>query len=180
MIGTRIVAFTVAVVLGPAGTAGCSGDKRQRSMSPAASVPAADPAVDYRDPAQVCGAFAAAVQKADTILDSGPGDAYQRAAPYADAALGAAIVDEQTAASQLRWLEWASHRAYVEVGIDSYAGNALPPEADGVRYQAVLVTAQPVGRDGWRGPIGRYAVFCSLRPVGDGWRISDYDIEELT
>ena len=168
----RIVVLLVAAVL----AAACSpAAPRRTAPSPVLTLPAPDPAIDYSHPERVCAAFGAAVYRVDTTVDTGPADAYHRAAAYVDAALAAAISGQQPVQTP-QWQEWASHRARVEVRVDPYAGDALPPARDDEQHHGVLVTAVPVGRDGWRGPAALRTVVCTLRPAGgSGWRISGYE-----
>ncbi len=121
-------------------------------------------------------AFAVAVFRVDTTVDGGPGDAYRRAAAYMDASLTAEVVAERSLPVTVEWQEWVAHRAYVDVDVEPYAGDALPPAGGDKRYEAVLVASRPVGRDGWRGPEQQYTVECVLRSAGGGWRVSGYEI----
>ncbi|WP_230415874.1 hypothetical protein [Micromonospora tarapacensis] len=132
--------------------------------------------MDYRDPPAVCEAFAATVHRIDTTVDQDPANAYQRSAAYLNATLAAAVASRDPVRQTPRWQEWTLHRASTEVQVGPYAGDALPPDTDEQRHHATLITTQPVGRDGWRGPVERHTVVCTLRPTTVGWRISDYEI----
>jgi hypothetical protein len=143
------------------------------SPSPAA----ADPAVDYRDPAAVCGAFVRALYARDTATDSGPADAYRRAAAYADARYAQAIADPR--ALQLPdWQEWLDHRAAVAVDVQPLTGD-IDVDATGHQVRAMAVTAVAQGRDGWTGQSMRTHVTCDLSPAPEGWRVGSYTLQVI-
>ncbi|MDG4784931.1 hypothetical protein O7626_03115 [Micromonospora sp. WMMD1102] len=124
----------------------------------------------------MCEAFAAAVHRIDTTIDEDWAAAYQRAVAYLDATLAGSAALRDPVRQTVQWQEWVHHRAHTEVQIAPYAGDALPPDTAEQRHHAVLITVQPIGRDGWRGPLERHTVVCALQPSTGGWRISDYEI----
>lgn len=69
----------------------------------AAVSPPAQPGFDYADPGEVCRRFTAALYSADTNRDTGPGDAYIRAAAYMRGALAG---QSEAAARDGRWTTW--------------------------------------------------------------------------
>ena len=174
---SRIPALLAVVFM--AGLLGaCSAAAPQpRPPQPSAASPLlVDPSVDYRDPSAVCAAFAAAAFRVDTAVDRDRAGVYRRAAMYLDARLAAAVVDQDSARQTPLWQELVQHRAYTEVQVVPYAGDALPPDTAEQRHVGALVTVRPIGRDGWRGTLERHTVVCGLRPSTVGWRISEYEI----
>ncbi|TCB89431.1 hypothetical protein E0H26_27880 [Micromonospora zingiberis] len=157
--------------------AACSAAAPQPRPQPFEASPLlVDPSVNYRDPYAVCAAFAVAVHRVDTAVDRDRADVYRRAAMYLDARLAATVVDQDSARQTPQWQELVHHRAYTEVQLGPYVGDALPPDTAEQRHVGALVTVQPIGRDGWRGPLVRHTVVCGLRPSTVGWRISEYEI----
>ncbi|MGI5213875.1 hypothetical protein [Plantactinospora sp. CA-290183] len=124
----------------------------------------------------MCEGFAATAHRIDTTIDQDPAAAYQRSVAYLDARLAAAVARRDPVRQTVQWQAWIHYRAYTEVQVAPYAGDALPPDTAEQRHHAVLVTVQPVGRDGWRGPLERHTVVCTLQPSTIGWRISGYEI----
>jgi len=165
------------MLLVAAAVSGCSpsAPKPAPDVSATAAASAADPAVDFHEPGQVCDAFAAAVYLVDTTVDRAPQDGYRRAAAYLDTRLTAVLAVTHPVPQTVQWQNWAVHRAYADVRLDPYAGDALPPPTDGEAHRAVVVTVWPIGRDGWRGPAQRHTVVCTLRLADTGWRVSDYE-----
>ncbi|MDG4833025.1 hypothetical protein O7627_27510 [Solwaraspora sp. WMMD1047] len=139
--------------------------------------PVADQKIDYRDPDAVCRAFAETVHTVDTTTDAGPTDAYRRAIAYLDETLTGAVADVSTHRPSPRWQRWTQHQVRTQVRLHPYAGDALGPDGDQETHRAVLVSASPVGRDGWRDTETHHTVYCTLRLVADGWRLSGYSIE---
>ncbi|MFK3984488.1 hypothetical protein ACI2K4_29455 [Micromonospora sp. NPDC050397] len=178
MILTRRLPFLLAIALTAGFLGACSATRPQpRPQASATPAPlAVDPSVDYRDPSAVCEAFAIAAHRIDTAVDQGPADAYQRTAAYLDATLAAAATVRDSVRQTPQWQEWALHGASTDVQIGPYAGDALPPDTAEQQHRTVLITSQPVGREGWRGPLERHTVVCTLRLTTVGWRISDYEI----
>lgn len=173
MVHTR---STLAVALAfTAGMLSCSTVAPYPTPTTPTTPPASDPAVDYGDPSRVCGAFAAAVFRVDTAVDRGPEDGYRRAAAYLDGPLAAAVAAAPPVPLTPQWQQWVAHRAYVEVRVAPYAGDALPPSTDDEVHHAAVITARPVGRDGWRGPAQRSTVTCTLRRGDGGWRVTGYE-----
>jgi len=181
--GSRRAAAVVAAALVVLVTAGCSlltpsgpapspGPDR---TAPVGTNAAGDPAVDYHDAEAVCDAFSSALLTVDTTSDRSPGDALARAARYATAGLLAAA---PPAGVDARWQEWTGHQAHTRVTTSAYAGDAGGPDE---RPRAVrLARVTPVGRDGWQGPVSRYAVHCALEAHGDGaLRVTGYELEPL-
>jgi hypothetical protein len=149
-----------------------------RSKSPGAqpsAAAAADPAVDYTDPDAVCAAFARAINARDTASDVDAGDAYRRAAAYADARYAAAV-DEQQPTDLPDWAQWSEHRAVVEVSVTPLAGD-VDVDVDTHSSRVVAVTAIPTGRDGWTGPPLRTLITCDMGRTGGGWRVSGYTVQ---
>jgi len=133
--------------------------------------------IDSRDPDRVCQAFGEAIHRIDTTRDAGPTDAYRRATVFMDAALAATVNRQPSVPPGSQWRRWAAHRAYTEVRAGPYAGDALPEPTDTDLYHAAVITVQPVGRDGWRGPTEHHIVMCRLRPTETGWRVNAYETE---
>lgn len=168
-----MAAIAVAVAAG-----GCtSAPPSRHAATPSAAVVSAagDPNVDLHDPRQVCEAFAAAVYRVDTAVDGGPQDAYRRAAPYLSPALAASIAGATPARQTSQWEQWIRHRAFTEVQVAAYAGDALPESTADEQHHAAIVTVRPTGRDGWHGPQQRHTVVCVLQPGTAGWQISSYE-----
>jgi hypothetical protein len=139
----------------------------------AAVAPPAEPGFDYADPQEVCRRFAAAFYSADTTRDTGPGDAYARAARYMDGALAG-----QSAAAERdgRWHTWAEHRARLETRVDALTDPHQSPDSTTTAYRAAVVVTTPVGEDGWRGWSETSSIYCTLRANDTGWRVAHYDI----
>lgn len=167
--------LTVLMAALAIGTSGCSSSPPSSLPPVSATAPAANPSVDYREPRQVCDAFAVAVYRVDTTVDRGPQDAYRRATAYVDAELAAAVAAAPAAPLTPLWQQWTAHGVYVDVQTAKYAGDALPSATDGEQHHATVVTTRPVGRDGWHGPAQRRTVVCTLRQGGAGWRVSAYE-----
>lgn len=161
-------AFSVAA-------SGCASSAQGPAPVASATLPGADPAVDYHEPGQVCDAFAAAVYRVDTTVDRGPEDAYWRAAAYMDAPLAAAVAVAYPVPQTPQWQQWAEHRGYTDVQVDPYAGDALQPVTVREAHHAAVVMVMPIGRDGWRGPAQRRTVVCTLVAADTGWRVSSYE-----
>lgn len=174
----RTLTLSVTASFIAAATTGCS--LLAPNSAPVASVlptrSTADPSVDYNKPAHVCEALAATVHRVDTVVDQGPQDAYRRATAYMDPQLAKAIAVTHAVPETVQWQQWRAHRAYVDVRLDPYAGDALPEPNAGEQHHAVLVTVWPIGRDSWRGPAQRRTVVCALRAAVTGWRVSGYEI----
>ena len=135
--------------------------------------PPTDPGADYGDPGAVCRAFSAALYSADTTRDSGPGEAYLRAAVYMNGALAA-----QSAGAQRdgRWDTWRSHDARLDTRVAAYADVHAEPDSSVTAYRAQKVSTTPVGADGWRGWAEDNLIYCTLSHGASGWRVSDYVI----
>ncbi|GFJ77528.1 hypothetical protein Phou_017080 [Phytohabitans houttuyneae] len=73
---TLVLLATAAVAA--ACSSGCSPASPPTAPATSATAAAADPAMDYRGPARVCRAFAAALHRADTTVDGGPDEAVAR------------------------------------------------------------------------------------------------------
>ncbi|MFI7025138.1 hypothetical protein ACIBMZ_20715 [Micromonospora sp. NPDC049900] len=169
-----LLAVAIAAVL----LGACSATTPQPRPQPSVAVSPqlVDPSVDYHDPHAVCAAFAVAAHRVDTAVDRDPTDVYRRAAMYLDARLAAAVPDQDSVRLTPQWQELTHHRAYTDVQVGPYAGDALPPDTAEQRHVGALVAVQPIGRDGWRGTIERHTVMCGLRPSTIAWRISEYEI----
>ena len=142
--------------------------------------PPVDATTDYRNPAEVCLRFAAAVYRRDTTTDSGPGDAYRRAAAYMTGELAAAVAAQAHAERDASWNRWRAHRGFTDPTVVPLVDEEQPADTVREAYRAASVTVAPVGRDGWRGPVERHAVYCILH--GDDqkrWRVADYDVSDL-
>jgi hypothetical protein len=139
-----------------------------------AAVASPDPAVDLGDPGAVCDAFAAALFTADTATDSGPVDAYRRAAAYATTKLATDLttVPARTPAS---WHDLVAHDGQVNVEVHRYDGE-IPPPAGEVVYQAAVVVTTVTGRDGWQPAAGRHTVYCTLHGSQARWRVAAYNL----
>lgn len=141
--------------------------------APAPVSPPTDPRADYGDPGQVCRAFTAALYSADTARDTGPGDAYLRAAAYLDGALAA---QSDGAQQDGRWDTWRSHSARLDTHVAGYADVHQEPDSSVTAYRAQKVSTTPVGADGWRGWSESDLIYCTLRHGEAWWRVSDYVI----
>jgi hypothetical protein len=139
-----------------------------------AAVASPDPAVDLGDRGAVCDAFAAALFTADTATDTGPVDAYRRAAAYATTDLAADLttVPARTPAS---WHDLMAHDGQVDVEVHRYAGE-IPPPAGEVAYQATMVVTTVTGRDRWQPATGRHTVYCTLHGSQARWRVAAYHL----
>ena len=141
--------------------------------APAPVSPPTDPDADYGDPSTVCRAFTAALYSADTTRDSGPGDAYLRAAAYMNGVLAA---QSEGAQRDGRWDTWRSHAARLETRVSDYADTHQDPDSTVTASRAQKVATTPVGADGWKGWTETNLIYCTLRHDGSGWRVSDYVI----
>lgn len=158
-----------ATVLAALVMAGCG------SGSGSATTPAtADAADRYQDPGQVCTAFAADRARHDTTTDTGPGDAHQRARRWAHPDF---IDDPPPAGRHPQWALWTRHRVAVEVAVRPWAGDGLPADTDQHAYRAVLVSATPIGGDGWTGPVTWQTVYCTLGRADGRWLVTDYQVD---
>jgi hypothetical protein len=144
--------------------------------SPVAPVGSVDPSVDLSAPGAVCDAFAAALSTRDTAIDSGPADAYTRAAAYASPALTDAILASGPLPKRgAEWVELTAHRGLTRVSVLPFAGE-LPPDQRDVAYRVAVVNVVPVGRDGWHGNPDRRVVACTLHRAGPRWHVTAYDL----
>lgn len=163
----------------PAETHPSTAPSAQSTTTAPAVTPPRVAGYDYADPADVCRRFVAAFYSTDTTRDTGPGDAFTRAAAYATGTLAG----QSTAASRDgRWDVWAGHRARLDVQVRSQPDMHPEPDSSVEAYRAARVTATPVGADGWQGWTERSIVHCTLR-AGDsgepGWRVAHYDVEPV-
>ncbi|GLI00912.1 hypothetical protein [Phytohabitans aurantiacus] len=144
----------------------------------AASVsPPTDPATDYREPTAVCLAFAGAVYRRDTRIDTGAQDAYRRAMAYATGELAAAVAAQPPGRAP-NWATWRAHQATTVPTATAAVADGQPADTTYESYRAVRVSVAPVGVDGWRGPIEQRLVLCTLRRDGGDWRVEGYQISE--
>jgi hypothetical protein len=158
---TGAVAVVAALLLG-----GCHDGSQP---PPAAGVGGGD-----RDPGQVCGSFAADRARHDTTTDTGPDEAHQRARRWAHPELA----DNPPPAGRHRqWALWTAHRVVVDVAVQPWAGDGLPADTDQRAYRAVVVSATPVGGDGWTGPTTRHTVYCTLGRAGGRWLVTGYQVD---
>ena len=170
-------AFLAVLVL--ALLSGCTTHRPVTAASPSAYTTALprDPKVDYHDDTAVCHAFTRAIYTVNATRDTGPNDAYRRAASY----VTAKIVASMDTGSRFGpdWQNLVDHHATTTVDlrplIGDQAGHA--PNAHAV---SVLAIVKVTGRDGWQGPTTRHAVHCALAPSSTGeLRVGDYQVEDL-
>jgi hypothetical protein len=135
-----------------------------------ATAPAAGPTGYHLEPRLVREAFVVAVYRVNTTVDHGAQDAYPRAAADIDTALAVAV-----APLTPQWQRWTARSTYVDVQAAECAGDALPPATDDQRHHATVVTAWPIGRDGWRGPAQRHTLVCARWSGESGWRVGAYE-----
>lgn len=150
---------------GPAGTAAPVPPPTQAGFS-------------YGDAEQVCRRFVVALYSVDTCHDAGPGDAYQRAIPFASSTLAG-----QSAAADRdgRWATWTRHRVHLDTAVEPFADLPQPGDSATAARRTIRVTATAVGEDGWRGWTEHSVIDCALRrggPDGPGWRVSGYEIRQ--
>ena len=185
----RTAALTITVLV-----AGCSATPAPDAVRPAASVPATPPSAvtppvvapvrpptaggyDYREPAQVCLRFATALYSGDTDRDTGPGDAFRRAAAYMTGALAA---QSAAAGRDGRWETWRRHHVRLDTEVRVLDDPWQPADTAVTARRSVRVTATTLGTGGWRGTTERSVLDCDLRrggPDGDGWRVAHYQVE---
>ncbi|WP_328384352.1 hypothetical protein OHQ88_33375 (plasmid) [Micromonospora zamorensis] len=185
----RANALMVAVVLMAAGC-GARPTTASRPDAPAVKpaiaaptvaapvVPPQVPGFNYRDPAQVCHRFVAALYSGDTTRDAGPRDAFVRASAYTSGALAG----QGAAARDGRWETWVRHRARLDVQVFEHVDMHPEPDSSIAAYRAVQLTATPIGDLGWRGWTERSIVHCTLRPADGGqpgWRVAHYNVEPV-
>ena len=158
-------AISLAVISG-----GCGGVVRQSADPPAASGESAA----YRDPGEVCAGFARDRFAHDTTVDAGPEAAHQRATVWLHPDL---LAHQPPAGRHRQWRTWSRHHAAVELRVEPWAGDALPPDTEDTAYRAVLMATTPVGAHGWTGSTAWRTIYCALRPVDGIWLIADYHID---
>ncbi|PZS28222.1 MAG: hypothetical protein DLM61_15250 [Pseudonocardiales bacterium] len=106
----------------------------------------------------------------DTNSDADPNETTRRAAAWLTPTLAAQVrAFHPAAAPGARWALWTAHRAYLRVQA-RLSGDDHPADTATGAVRAVLVTATPIGRDGWRGPVDRFVVIVSLARTPAGWR----------
>ncbi|MGH3442625.1 MAG: hypothetical protein ACRDUY_11410, partial [Nitriliruptorales bacterium] len=76
-----------------------------------------------------------------------------------------------------QWSLWTQHRVVVEVAVRPWAGDGLPADTDQHAYRAVLVSATPVGGDGWTGPVTWQPVYCTLGRAEGRWLVTGYQVD---
>jgi hypothetical protein len=166
----RTAAVTTALLLLALG--GCGDTRHDDARLPAAdSEPAA-----YADPATVCAGFARDRFAHDTTDDAGPDAAHQRAQAWLHPDL---LHHPPPPGRHPQWRTWRGRQAVIEVRVEEWAGDALPPDTDQTAYRAVLVTTTPVGVGGWTGSTGRHTLYCALHPVDNVWLIADYHVDTV-
>jgi hypothetical protein len=177
--GAAVLAIMVALVGAAAGLLACTRPASPTVAASAAAVtvqpPSADPAVDLGGPGAVCDAFAAAMFTIDTATDTGPSDAYRRAAAYATGQLATALV-AATARRSPDWAQLVAHHGRVTAEVAAYAGEP-PPDHGASAHRATVVTTATTGRTGWSRPPGRHIVYCTLSQAGPRWQIAAYEVE---
>jgi hypothetical protein len=116
---------------------------------------------------------ARALASADTSVDPRPQHTAVRAAQagwltpaYAREQLHASLV----AAPGAEWNVWTRHRAYLLVS-SRLSGDDHPADTATVAARVVLLTEQPIGRDGWHGDPVTSVVAVVLMKVNHVWRI---------
>ncbi|MEV0732256.1 hypothetical protein [Polymorphospora sp. NPDC050346] len=111
----------------------------------------------------------------NTATDISADDAFRRTAPYVSTPL---LTAPSVGGADVGWQDWVARQAYTTVDIGPYAGDASGPDS---RPRAVsLATVTVTGRDGWRGPMLRYAVYCDLTAQDNGsMRVAGYELEPL-
>jgi hypothetical protein len=177
--GAAVLAITAALVGAAAGLLACT---RPASPTVAASAAAvtvqplsADPAVDLGEPGAVCDAFAAAMFTIDTATDTGPSDAYRRAAAYATEQLATTLVAAPARRSP-DWAQLVAHHGRVTAEVATYAGEP-PPDHGASAHRATVVTTATTGRNGWSRPPGRHIIYCTLNQAGPRWQVAAYEVE---
>jgi hypothetical protein len=147
--------------------------------------PAGDPLprldqVDGRDPAAVVRGALTVMWRYDTALDTTTNDAVLRATPWLTTPYAAAQREHAPlAAPGAQWLEWTAHQAYTAVTVTPVS-DAAPENTSTVDHSQWLVTAVPVGRDGWRGMTQISTVFVLAARSGpaDPWRVSGVHVAD--
>jgi len=152
---------------GPAGPR--PAPRRAGGGSPAEPAPSPTPRSSATPAAAAVGA-ARAWAASDTDSDADPNATTRRAAAWLTPTLAAQVrAFHSAAAPGARWALWTAHRAYLRVQA-RLSGDDHPVDTATGAARAVLVTATPIGRDGWRGPVARFVVVVSLARTPAGWR----------
>lgn len=143
------------------------------SFSGTPPVPVSSPVtVNGADVDAVALAAVRAIESSDTRLDADPNDTVKRASAWLTPAFAAQVrAYPPVAAPGATWNLWAAHRAYLKV-MTSLAGDDHPVDSPTAAYRQVVAVLQPVGRDGWAGPVQTTLVFVALAPVHGQWRLS--------
>lgn len=143
--------------------------RRAGGGSPAAAAPSPTPQSSATPAAAAVGA-ARAWTSSDTNSDADPNATTRRAAAWLTPTLTAQVrAFHPAAAPGARWALWTAHRAYLR-GQARLSGDDHPADTATGARRAVLVTATPIGRDGWRGPVNRFVVVVTLARTPAGWR----------
>lgn len=143
--------------------------RRAGGGPPAAEAPSPTPQ-SSATPATAAVGAARAWTSSDTNSDADPNATTRRAAAWLTPTLAAQVrAFHPAAAPGARWALWTTHRAYLRVQA-RLSGDDHPADTATGAVRAVLVTATPIGRDGWRGPVDRFVVVVSLARTPAGWR----------
>jgi hypothetical protein len=176
--GAAVLAITAALVGAAAGLLACTPPASPTVAASTAAVPvqpSADPAVDLGEPGAVCDAFAVAMFIIDTATDTGPSDAYRRAAAYATEQLATTLVAATTRRSP-DWAQLVAHHGRVTAEVATYTGEQ-PPDHGTSTHRATVVTTATTGRNGWSRPPGRHIIYCTLNQTGPRWQVAAYEVE---
>lgn len=139
-----------------------------------------DPTLDYRDATAVCGAFSRTAYTVDATVDRHPDDAFLRSRPYVSERFYADVVEGPRGRVGVRWQALVAHRATVTVELQPFIGDN-PGFRPDPRAASVFAVTTAVGRDGWQGPVERYAVHCTLVTDVDGdLRVDAYTFDVLS
>lgn len=138
-------------------------------------------AVNNRDATAVAVAVVAMTFRHDTAIDNSPSDAQRRARYWLDPPLTAQLADGPVAAPGAQWNTWVKHRAYTTTTTAADATEYGAPADTATRAdRAITVTVRPIGRDRWRGPAQRHALYVTMTRTNTTapWRVSQLQVQE--
>jgi hypothetical protein len=117
---------------------------------------------------QVCARFAVAALSADTAVDSGPGNARQRAAVQ----FGTANLNQQITGqgNDPVWSTLVAHQADVTVTTTPITDDP-PPAIPGQAAAGVIAHQTALGSAGWRLSLPDTVVYCTLTATGVSWKV---------
>jgi len=170
---------------------------RSQSTPPAATqpvtpqpIPTGDPTrtpagglprqVNTRDATAVAIAVAAVTYRHDTAIDYSPTDAQRRARQWLAPALARQLTTGPVAAPGAEWNTWAKHLAYTTSTAVDATESGAPADTAAQADRTITVTVRAIGRDRWRGPIRRYAVYVTMARTGatGAWRVSQLQVQD--